>query len=112
MDRLNSFARLIRFDRRGVGLSDPVSPDAPPTLEQWVEDAIAVLDAVGSRRAVVLASCEMSSVGLLLAATHPDRVAGLVCREGWARPFAVADESIQSEGPRTEFMRQVLDLNG
>src|SRR6202795_457727 len=71
MARLNSFGRLIRFDRRGIGLSDPVSPTAPPTLEQWVEDAIAVLDAVGSERAVVVAACEMTPVGLLLAATHP-----------------------------------------
>ena len=39
MARLGSFARLIRFDRRGIGLSDPVSPSTPPTLEQWVEDA-------------------------------------------------------------------------
>ena len=91
MDRLNSFARLIRFDRRGVGLSDPVSPDAPPTLEQWVEDAIAVLDAVGSRRAVVLASCEMSSVGLLLAATHPDRVESLVVVNSFARALVDVD---------------------
>ena len=41
MARLGSFARLIRFDRRGIGLSDPVSPSTPPTLEQWVQDAIA-----------------------------------------------------------------------
>jgi class 3 adenylate cyclase len=85
MSRLNSFARLIRFDRRGVGLSDPVSPSAPPTLEQWVEDAIAVMDAVESERAVVLAACEISPVGLLLAAMHPDRVESLVVINSYAR---------------------------
>jgi class 3 adenylate cyclase len=88
--RLNSFARLIRFDRRGVGLSDPVSPAAPPTLEQWVEDAVAVLDAAGSPRAVVLASAEVSSVAMLLAATHPDRVESLVLVNAFAR--AVVDD--------------------
>jgi pimeloyl-ACP methyl ester carboxylesterase len=85
MSRLNAFARLIRFDRRGVGLSDPVSPSAPPTLEQWVEDAIAVLDAVGSVRAVVLAACEMTPVALLLAASHPDRVESAVVINSYAR---------------------------
>src|SRR6478736_542969 len=48
MTRLCSFARLVRFDRRGIGLSDPVAPTDPPTLEQWVGDGLAVLDAAGS----------------------------------------------------------------
>ena len=43
-DRLASFSRLIRFDIRGVGMSDAFAPSSPPTLEQWVEDAVAVLD--------------------------------------------------------------------
>src|SRR5882672_9834054 len=78
MRRLGSFARVIRFDRRGIGLSDPVSPHAPPTLEQWVEDGLSVLDAVGSKQAIVVASSEASPIGLLLAATHSDRVSALV----------------------------------
>src|SRR4030088_966351 len=80
MARLGSFARLIRFDRRGIGLSDPVSPRTPPTLEQWVGDAIAVLGAVESGRAIVLASAETASVGLLFAATHPERVDSCRCQ--------------------------------
>jgi class 3 adenylate cyclase/pimeloyl-ACP methyl ester carboxylesterase len=107
MMRLNSFGRLIRFDRRGIGLSDPVSPGNPPTLEQWVEDAIAVLDAVGSERAVVLASAEASPVGLLIAATHPDRVESLVVVNAYARalwdvdypvglPATVVDEALET----------------
>ena len=91
MARLNSFARLIRFDRRGVGLSDPVSPSAPPTLEQWVADAIAVLDAAGSERAVVVASAEMSPVGLLIAAMRPDRVEALILVNAYARAIVDAD---------------------
>lgn len=91
MARLNSFARLVRFDRRGVGLSDPVSPQDPPTLEQWVEDAIAVLDAAGSDRAIVLAACEVSAVAMLVAATHPDRVESLVLVNPYARAM-VADD--------------------
>src|ERR1700737_2075067 len=46
--RLSTFARVIRFDRRGYGLSDPLAPATTPTLEQWVDDAESVLNAVGS----------------------------------------------------------------
>ncbi|MDQ1381014.1 MAG: hypothetical protein QOJ71_1733 [Actinomycetota bacterium] len=94
MSRLNSLGRLIRFDRRGIGLSDPVSPSSPPTLEQWVDDAIAVLDAVGSERAVVLASAEASPVGLLIAATRPERVESLVVVNAYARALRDVDYPI------------------
>src|SRR4051794_29192680 len=106
MARLNSFARLIRFDRRGVGLSDPVSPAAPPTLEQWVGDAIAVLDAVGCERAVVLASADLSSIGLLIAATHPDRVESLVVVNSFARALVDADYPI---GLPAELVAQTIN---
>jgi class 3 adenylate cyclase len=106
MARLGSFARLIRFDRRGIGLSDPVAPSTPPTLEQWVEDAIAVLDAVESERAIVLASAEASSVGLLLAATHPDRVQSVVVVNGFARALVDVD---YPEGLPLEALTQLLD---
>src|SRR4051794_32550550 len=53
--RLASFGRLIRFDRRGTGLSDRGSATNPPTYEQWAHDGLAVLDAVGSDRAIVIA---------------------------------------------------------
>src|SRR3984893_13480005 len=106
MRRLGSFARLIRFDRRGIGLSDPVSPCTPPTLEQWVEDAIAVLDAVESERAIVLASAEASSVGLLLAATHPDRVQSVVVVNGFARALVDVD---YPEGLPREALTQFVD---
>src|SRR3954454_9628697 len=66
--RLSSFTRLIRFDRRGIGLSDPVAATAPPTLEQWCDDALAVLDAVGSERAAVLAANESGLVALVFGA--------------------------------------------
>jgi class 3 adenylate cyclase len=83
--RLASVGRVIRFDRRGVGLSDRGSPSNPPTEEQWVEDAVAVLDAVGSRRSVVLAPFVASPIGLLMASTHPDRVISLILVNGAAR---------------------------
>src|ERR1700730_8635184 len=106
MRRLGSFARLIRVDRRGIGLSDPVSPSAPPTLEQWVEDALAVLDAAGSTEAVVLGSVEAGGVGLLLAAMHPDRVSALVIVNGMARCLVDTD---YPHGISEERMHQILE---
>jgi class 3 adenylate cyclase len=97
MRRLSSFARVLRFDRRGIGLSDPVSPTEPPTLEQWVEDALAVMDAAGSQQAVVLAGVESAPTGILLAATHPDRVSALVLVNGFAR--GLVDDDYPSGAP-------------
>jgi class 3 adenylate cyclase len=91
MDRLASFSRLIRFDERGVGMSDSFAPDNPPTLEQWIQDAIAVLDAVGSERAAVLAPRDASLPGILLATTYPDRVSSLVIVNGTARAARADD---------------------
>ena len=107
MRRLGSFARLIRFDRRGIGLSDPVSPHAPPTLEQWVDDGASVLDAAGSTRAVVLAASEASPVGLLFAATHSDRVDALVLVNGFARVRADDD---YPEGLAPEVVEDILEI--
>jgi class 3 adenylate cyclase len=89
--RLASFCRLLRFDRRGVGLSDRGSSSAPPTTEHWVQDAVTILDAVGSERATVLAPFVDSPAGLMLAATHPDRVSGLVVINGAARAMWAPD---------------------
>jgi class 3 adenylate cyclase len=91
MRRLASFARVTRFDRRGIGLSDPVAPDDPPTLEQWVADSVAVLDAVGARETVVLACGEATTVALLLAAAHTDRIGALVTVNGFARALVGDD---------------------
>ncbi len=83
--RLASFGRLLRFDRRGVGLSDRGSTSVPPTTEQWMQDGIAVLDAVDSERAAVFAPLVGSPEGLMLAAMHPERVSGLIVVNGAAR---------------------------
>jgi pimeloyl-ACP methyl ester carboxylesterase len=76
--RLGRFCRVIRFDRRGMGLSDPVTPSNPPTLEQWMGDAEAVLDAVGSEQTALLGMAEGGFVVSILAAVRPQRVTGLV----------------------------------
>ena len=83
--RLSSFGRLVRFDGLGIGLSDRGSPSAPPTVEQRVQAALAVLDAAGSERAAVLASFLDAPAGLTFAAKYPDRVTSLVIVNGGAR---------------------------
>jgi class 3 adenylate cyclase len=82
-DRLGSFARLIRMDRRGCGLSDRWVP--PTSIEDDVSDMVAVLDAVGSFHAFVMGSNEGATRALVFAAAHPSRVLGLVTYAGWAR---------------------------
>ena len=75
-ERLGSFARLIRFDKRGTGLSDREA--GFPTLEHRMEDVRAVMDAVGSERAALLGTSEGGNMSLLFAATYPERTAALV----------------------------------
>jgi class 3 adenylate cyclase len=82
---LASFSRLIRMDLRGVGLSDPIDPSVPPSLEQWVGDALAVLDAAGSERAALCGADEGALVAMLTAATHPTRTAALILLNAYPR---------------------------
>ncbi len=74
-ERLASFSRLVLFDRRGTGLSDPVS--RPPTLEQQMDDLSAVLDAAGTERTALFGASDLGLCALY-AATYPDRVTTLV----------------------------------
>jgi pimeloyl-ACP methyl ester carboxylesterase len=102
LERLASFSRLITFDPRGTGLSDPVPLDALPTLEEWMEDVRAVCDAAGAERPVLMGFGGAGPMCILYAATYPDRVSALVLHETCARarraddypvgvPDAVAD---------------------
>lgn len=86
--RLASFSRLILFDKRGMGLSDR------PThieVEHWVADAVAVLDAAGSERAVIFGISAGAPTAALLAATHPERARALIMYGGYARFLADDD---------------------
>ncbi|MFY9588931.1 MAG: adenylate/guanylate cyclase domain-containing protein [Actinomycetota bacterium] len=81
-----TFARIIRFDQPGTGVSDPISLDSPPTLEQWVDSARVVLDACESSEAVIAAGA-IGSFGpaALFAATYPARASAFFSAEGFAR---------------------------
>lgn len=78
LERLASFSRLILFDKRGTGLSDRVPIDQLPTLEQRMEDVHAVMNAVGSQRAVLIGVSEGGPMCSLFAATYPELTSALV----------------------------------
>src|SRR6185436_3431666 len=82
-ERLARFSRLILFDRRGTGLSDPIS--SATTLEDQMEDVTAVLDAVGSEQAALFAQSEGAAMAVLYAATHPERTRALILYAGMVR---------------------------
>jgi class 3 adenylate cyclase len=83
-EAMTSLGRLIFFDQPGTGASDPVTPDALPTLEQWADSITAVLDDLGSREAVLVASNAAFAPAALFAATHPSRTTALVVLGGFA----------------------------
>jgi pimeloyl-ACP methyl ester carboxylesterase len=85
LTRLASMARLILFDKRGTGLSDPVPVSQLPTLEERLDDVRAVMDAAGSERAVLLGISEGGPLCTLFAATYPERTEALVMIGSYAR---------------------------
>ena len=85
LERVGSFAEAVAFDRRGLGISDPMPLEAGASGEEWVNDAIAVLDDLGWERANVFASLEGSLFALMMSAMHPERVSRLVLFQAMAR---------------------------
>lgn len=77
-ERLATFCRVIRFDKRGTGLSDRFPDDRLPTLEERADDIRAVMDSVGSERATIIGTSDGGTMACLFAASHPDRTAGLI----------------------------------
>ena len=88
-ERLSTFTRLILFDKRGTGLSDRSTEAA--TLEERMDDVRAVLDAVGSSRAVLLGYSEGGTMCVLFAATYPDRTQALITIGSYARRLRAPD---------------------
>jgi pimeloyl-ACP methyl ester carboxylesterase len=104
-DRLATFRRVITFDKRGTGLSDPV-PDAP-SLEENVEDLRAVMDAAGSERADVVGVSEGGAMAALFAAVDPERTRSLVLYGTFARVLWAPD---YPWGVSAELHAQLLEL--
>jgi pimeloyl-ACP methyl ester carboxylesterase len=96
--RLASFSRLIMFDRRGVGASDPVPLESLPSWERWADEATAVLDTVGSTRTILLGSVQGGPTAIMLAATRPERTQALILALTAAR-FLRADDYPWGQDP-------------
>jgi pimeloyl-ACP methyl ester carboxylesterase len=107
---LASFSRLIRFDKRGLGLSD--RNVAPVPLEERMDDVRAVMDAVGSQRAVLMGFSEGAPMSILFAATYPERTRALVLYGGMARALEAPDypwgPSAQGFAEATELIMPVV----
>ena len=89
LDRLGTFGRLIRFDKRGTGMSD--RPSGLPDLETRMHDVLAVMDAAGSARAVLFGYSEGGPMSVLFAAAHPERVSRLVLFGAYAKRIRTPD---------------------
>ena len=99
--RMSSFARVITFDKRGMGLSD--RDGGAYAIENIVDDALVVLDACGVQRAAVVGVSEGGSAATLLAATHPERVTAMVQYGTYARVSRAVD---YPEGVPVELVRR------
>jgi pimeloyl-ACP methyl ester carboxylesterase/DNA-binding CsgD family transcriptional regulator len=86
LNRLAAFCRLIVFDKRGTGLSDPVGE--PPTFAQRMDDIRAVMDAAGSERAALFGISEGGPLSIVFSCTHPSRTSALVLYGSYARWLA------------------------
>jgi pimeloyl-ACP methyl ester carboxylesterase len=91
LNRLASFSRLLCFDKRGAGVSDPVPLAALPTLEQWSDDVRTVMEAAGSQRAALLGFAHGGQMAMLFAATYPAQTSALILLDAFARQFGDDD---------------------
>ena len=110
LDRLASMSRLILFDKRGTGLSDPVPIAQLPTLEQRLDDVRAVMEAAGSERAVLLGVSEGGPLCSLFAATYPHKTEALIMIGSYARRLQDIDYPWgMSREEHKRFCQAILD---
>jgi class 3 adenylate cyclase len=102
-----SFSRLILLDRRGTGLSDPV--DQVPTLEERMDDLVAVMDAAGSERSFLFGISESGPMCILFAATYPERTAGLLLCNTFATNVRSEDHPWATTPERRDQIQQAID---
>jgi pimeloyl-ACP methyl ester carboxylesterase len=92
LDRLGSFRRVIMLDKRGTGMSDRAP--SVPTVEQHVQDILAVMRAAGSPRADFVCWADAAFMAAMLAATHPERVSALVLGGLWIKSLGGSEPSL------------------
>jgi class 3 adenylate cyclase/pimeloyl-ACP methyl ester carboxylesterase len=107
LERLASFGRLICFDQRGTGLSDPVALEGLPSLEQWMHDVRVVMEEVGSKQAALIGMGGGGMMSMLFAATHPQSTSALVLVNSFARLSEAPD---YPPGRATALETDVIDV--
>lgn len=100
--RLTRFSRLILFDRRGIGASERLARDVIPTLDEWSDDLLAVLDEVGSDRPAIFAESDAGAMAIRFAARYPERLSALVlantgARYAWAEDYQIGMSAAEIE---------------
>lgn len=110
--RLGSLGRLIHFDRRGTGLSDPVPLDRLPDFDTQVDDVLCVLDAAGSHGAAVVGTNDGTLVAILLAAAHPERCRSLVLFAPTAKHEVTAGTPLGTIDEVVELISRNMDDSG
>jgi pimeloyl-ACP methyl ester carboxylesterase/DNA-binding CsgD family transcriptional regulator len=103
LSRLASFSRLIVFDKRGTGMSDPVA--SPPSMDERMDDIRAVMDAAGSSRGTIFGISEGGTLSLLFSRAHPERTQGLILYGSWARRLSGPDYPF---GPSAEQLDEIV----
>src|ERR1041385_3367087 len=98
VEALARYGRVIRFDRRGAGISDPLPPDAGESWEMWADDLAAVLDHASSGRVAVIATNDAGPAAILFAASRPERMHALVLFNTTAR-FSAAPDYPEGHSP-------------
>ena len=91
LDRLATFSRVILYDKRGTGVSDPIDFIRPPTMEEWIEDITIVLDEVGTDDVILVGDAEGGLMTIAYAAAYPDRVSSLILINAHARALRADD---------------------
>ena len=109
-ERLASFGRLIMFDKRGTGLSDPIPTSSLPTLEEFMGDIPAVLDTVGSERPALIANIGGGILAMPYAAAHPERISSLILVDCFARFSEAPDFPIGTPIANVEPNLEVAEL--
>ena len=119
--RLASFGRLIRYDQRGLGLSDPLASWEIPSLEERTKELLAVLDAAGSERAALIANNVLGLLAIFFAASYPNRTSALVLHGCYARfaeapdypfgaPRPILDRAVARVVPEGDYAGEFLGL--
>ena len=104
LEAMVAVGRLILIDQPGTGASDPIAPDAMPTLEQWADTVTAVLDHLGIGEAVLVSLAGTFAPAAVFAAAHPSRTTSLVVLEGFAEPIAMSADGRAHDEIRADFV--------